>query len=156
MSKRLIHPLLVKTQNMSKLKSMSINGTNDATSRLYFFGILVKAFEAGVHFQHLSVSGLDLKQAVKKSYFIRALTESCPTLETLDLSKVLIDELESSISIDGVKCLRYLNLSDVRSESSSLGLMNIASKCPNLVSLNLRGATSGHKHWSTVSIQICQ
>ena len=48
--------------------------------------------------------------------------------------------------------LRYLNLSDVRSESTCIGLMKIAHCCPNLVSLNLRGSTSGHKHWKQVGL----
>ena len=86
---------------MKNLKTMSINVTNDATARLYFFGILIVAFEVGIHFKNLSVSGLDLKQAVKKSYFIRSLKDSCPSLNNLDLSRVHIDDLESSVSIEG-------------------------------------------------------
>lgn len=147
LSKQLIHPLIVKRENMKNLKTMSINSTNDATARLYFFGILIVAFEVGIHFKNLSVSGLDLKQAVKKSYFIRSLKESCPSLNNLDLSRVHIDDLEASVSIEDAPLLRYLNLSDVRSESTCVGLMKIANYCPNLVSLNLRGATSGHKYW---------
>lgn len=151
LSKRLIHPLVVKTEHLSNLKTMSINNTNDATSRLYFFGILVKSFDQpDIHFRNLSVSGLDLAQAVKRSYFIRSLKQSCPTLESLDLSKVHIDDLEASITIDEAPCLKFLNLADVRSESRCLGLMTSASRCSNLVSLNLRGATSGHRHWKTV------
>ena len=101
LSKQLIHPLIVKREHMRNLKTMSINVTNDATARLYFFGILIVAFEVGIHFQNLSVSGLDLKQAVKKSYFIRSLKDSCPSLNNLDLSRVHIDDLESSVSIEG-------------------------------------------------------
>ena len=101
LSKQLIHPLIVKREHMKNLKTMSINVTNDATARLYFFGILIVAFEVGIHFKNLSVSGLDLKQAVKKSYFIRSLKDSCPSLNNLDLSRVHIDDLESSVSIEG-------------------------------------------------------
>lgn len=147
-----IHPLIVKTENLTNLKTMSINITEDATSRLYFFGILVKAFEFPSHFTNLSVPGLDLKQAVKRSYFIRSLQESWPTLKTLDLSKVRIDELEDSISIKEAPCLTHLNLADIRSESRCLGLLASASRCRNLVSLNLRGATSGCKHWDEVGV----
>ena len=103
LSKQLIHPLIVKRENMRKLKTMSINVTNDPTARLYFFGILVVAFEVGIHFKNLSVSGLDLKQAVKKSYFLRSLKESCPSLNNLDLSRVHIDDLEASVSIEGIQ-----------------------------------------------------
>lgn len=152
LSKRLIHPLVVKTEHLSNLKTMSINSTNDATSRLYFFGILVKSFDQpDTHFRNLSVSGLDLAQAVKRSYFIRSLKESCPTLESLDLSKVHIDNLEASITIEEAPCLKFLNLADVRSESRCLGLMTSASRCSNLVSLNLRGATTSQRHWKKVS-----
>lgn len=154
LSKRLIHTLIVKTEHLKNLRTMSINCTNDATSRLYFFGILVKAFDQpGIHFTNLSVSGLDLKQAVKRSYFIRSLKESCPTLENLDLSKVHIDEWEASITIDDAPCLKHLNLADIRSDSRCLGLLTSASRCTNLVSLNLKGATSGCKHWDQVSFK---
>lgn len=155
LSKRLVHTLIVKTEHLKNLRTMSINCTNDATSRLYFFGILVKAFDQpGIHFRNLSVSGLDLKQAVKRSYFIRSLKESCSTLENLDLSKVHIDELEASITIDDAPCLKHLNLADIRSESRCLGLLTSASRCSNLVSLNLKGATSGCKYWGEVSRNI--
>jgi len=157
LSKRLIHPLVVKTEHLSNLKTMSINSTNDATSRLYFFGILVKSFDQpDTHFTNLSVSGLDLAQAVKRSYFIRSLKESCPTLESLDLSKVHIDNLEASINIEEAPRLKFLNLADVRSESRCLGLMTSASRCSNLVALNLRAATSGHRHWKKVSVQVAK
>ena len=109
LSKQLVHPLIVKRENMKKLKTMSINVTNDATARLYFFGILIVAFEVGIHFKNLSVSGLDLKQAVKKSYFLRSLKESCPSLDNLDLSRVHIDDLEASVSIEGITLLIYGN-----------------------------------------------
>ncbi|XP_045168754.2 F-box/LRR-repeat protein 18-like isoform X1 [Mercenaria mercenaria] len=154
LSKRLVHTLIVKTEHLQNLKTMSINCTNDATSRLYFFGILVKAFDQpGIRFTNLSVSGLDLKQAVKRSYFIRSLKESCPTLENLDLSKVLIDELEASITIEDAPCLKHLNLADIRSESRCLGLLISASRCSNLVSLNLKGATSGCKYWGKEELE---
>lgn len=157
LSKRLIHPLIVKTEHLSHLKTMSINSTNDATSRLYFFGILVKSFDQpDVHFRNLSVSGLDLAQAVKRSYFIRSLKQSYPTLESLDLSKVHIDNLEASITIDDAPCLKFLNLADVRSESRCLGLMTSASRCMNLVSLNLKGATTSQRHWKKVCCILCR
>ena len=151
-SKRLVYTLIVKREHLKNLKTMSINCTNDATARLYFFGILVKAFdEPGIRFTNLSVSGLDLKQAVKRSYFIRSLKESCLTLQNLDMSKVFIDELEASITIEDAPCLKHLNLADIRSESRCLGLLISASNCSNLVSLNLKGATSGCRYWQKVS-----
>ena len=60
----------------------------------------------------------------------------------------------SMFNVVDAPSLRYLNLSDVRSESTCVGLMKIAHCCPNLVSLNLRGSTSGHKHWKQVCLNL--
>ncbi|XP_052798741.1 F-box/LRR-repeat protein 18-like [Mya arenaria] len=152
LSRHLIHPLIVKTGNLSNLRTMSINCTADAASRLYFFGILVKSFDqAQKQFQNLSVSGLDFTQAVKSSYLIRSMKESCPTLESLDMSKVCIENLDAFLTIE-TPHLKYLNLADLRSESRCLGLLQSASHCGNLVSLNLKGATNSHKHWDKKEI----
>ena len=153
LSRHLIHPLIVKTENLTKLRTMSINCTADATSRLYFFGILVKSFDQPEkQFRNLSVCGLDFAQAVKSSYLIRSMKESCPTLESLDMSKVYIENLDAFLTIE-TPCLKHLNLSDIRSESRCLGLLQSASHCANLVSLNLKSATSSHRHWDKVNSQ---
>ena len=65
---------------------------------------------------------------------------------------VVFPNCTSMFMILDAPSLRYLNLSDVRSESTCIGLMKIAHCCPNLVSLNLRGSTSGHKHWKQVGL----
>ncbi|KAL4222763.1 F-box domain [Mactra antiquata] len=147
-AKRLVHPLITKN-NLCNLKAVSINDTENATSRLYFFSVLVRACKLpAIHFTNLSVAGLDFKKAATThSYFVKSLQGSLPTLKRLDLSKSEIDEFETSMLKSESLNLTHLNLSHVRSEKSCVGLLNIASRCKNLVSLNLKGATSGCRVW---------
>ncbi|KAL3832084.1 hypothetical protein ACJMK2_023762 [Sinanodonta woodiana] len=146
-SKQLIQPLIIKKEHLTNLKVLSINSTNDATARMFFFGILMVALEKGVQLQLLRVPGLSLNTFTRKKEFLHTLQTSMANIEEIDFSKVHWDGLDNGLSFECAARLRSLNLSEMREEKLDLSRFTA---CSSLTSLNLRGKIQplGYRIWT--------
>ncbi|XP_052222103.1 F-box/LRR-repeat protein 18-like isoform X1 [Dreissena polymorpha] len=158
-NRHFIHPL-IKTEKLRNLKNLSINSTAYATTRLYYFAILTKSLaQAGKQFMSLSLSVLDkgvpiLCHNLESKTFnnlINTLKESCMTLQSLDMSGVDLVNLDAFFDMDK-PALQYLNLSHTLSTMTYIMLLRV-SRCSNLVSLNLQGASGTKTHWGQHNLQ---
>ncbi|XP_052223750.1 F-box/LRR-repeat protein 18-like isoform X2 [Dreissena polymorpha] len=158
-NRHIIHPL-IKTEKLRNLKNLSINSTAYATTRLYYFAILAKSLaQAGKQFMSLSLSGLDKGVPILGLYLesktfnklINTLKESCMTLQSLDMSGVDLVNLDAFFDMDK-PALQYLNLSHTLSTMTYIMLLRV-SRCSNLVSLNLQGASGTKTHWGQHNLE---